>query len=114
MPTSITDRLANVHPKMLRVDSESDRKKVAEQLRPVIGRLVERALDLASVTKQDAAFQMGYTDQGALSRWCSGVERPLFDKLFIVDGFEDAWLVALAERNPQMEVETVVKIRRRA
>lgn len=113
MPTSIADRLAGVHPQMLRAGIEGDRKKVAD-LRPVIGRLVERALELAELTKQDAAYRMGYRDAGTISRWCSAVERPLFDKLFTLDGFEAAWMLALAERNPKMEVETIVKIRRTA
>lgn len=120
MNDSMRDRLADVHPQMLRASSErparageSDCKKVAD-LRTVIGRLVERALEIAGVRKQEAAFQMGYSDQGTVSRWCSGVERPLFDKLFMVEGFEDAWMLALAERNPQMEVETRILVRRRA
>lgn len=109
---TLADRLADVHPQMLRADHEGDRKNLAEDLRPVIGRLVERAIKLLDLTKQDAAFQMGYADQGTVSRWCSGVERPCFDKLFVIDGFEDAWVLAIAERNPSMEVETTVTIRR--
>ena len=111
MPRSLSDRLAGVHPKMLAIDGDVDRKKVAD-LRRRIGQLVERALTIAGVTKQEAAFAMGYRDAVAISRWCAGVERPLFDKLFTLADFEWAWIVALAERNPAMETETVVKIRR--
>lgn len=112
-PASVADRLAEAHPQMLRVGIEGERKKLAD-LRPVIGRLVARAFELLGITKQDAAYRMGYHDAGTVSRWCSAAERPLFDKLFTLDGFEDAWMLALAERNPRMEVETVVKIRRSA
>lgn len=108
---SLKDRLDAVQPQMLRAEHEGDCKKVAD-LRRVIGQLVERALELAGVRKQEAAFQMGYSDPGTVSRWCSGVERPLFDKLFVIDGFEGAWILALAERNSEMQVETIVKIRR--
>ena len=114
----MADRLAGVHPQMLRAPSEAererseaDRKKLVD-LRRVIGRLVERALELAGVSKQEAAHHMGYADQGVVSRWCSAVERPLFDKLFGIDGFELAWIVAMAERNPQMQVHTTVTIPR--
>jgi hypothetical protein len=111
---SIADRLAGLHPQMLRAESEGDRKKLAD-LRPVIGRLVERAIELLGITKQEAAFRMGYRDQGPVSRWCAATERPLFDKLFVLDGFEVAWVIAIAERNQeQIEVATIVTIRRSA
>lgn len=111
MDSIVNDRLADLHPQMLRARGEADRKKLAD-LRPVVGRLVERALELAGLSKQETAFAMGYSDAGTISRWCSGVERPLFDKLFTVPGFQDAYVLALAEGNPRMEVETIVKIRR--
>lgn len=113
MAASVADRLKHVHPQMLRVGTDPDRKKFAE-LRPVIGRLVERALEIAGLSKQEAAFAMGYADSGVISRWCSGAERPLFDKLFAIDRFEDAWLVALAERNPRAQVVTQVLLQRSA
>jgi hypothetical protein len=106
MPPTMRAKLDAVHPQMLRADSDGHRKKVAER--------VERALQLVGLSKQDAAYQMGYSDAGTISRWCSGAERPLFDKLFAIEGFEDAYLVALAERNPRMAVETVITVRRTA
>ena len=117
MSQSIADRLAGVHPQMLaaqlRPAAKADRKELAD-LRPVIGQLVNRALELCGITKQDAAFRMGYSDAGTDSRWCSGVERPAFDKLFTIDGFKIAYVLALAEQDGRIEVETVVKIRRTA
>lgn len=103
---TVDPRLTDVHAKMLRVRGESDRKKVAERL--------ERALELAGISKQDAAFRMGYTDAATISRWCSATERPHFDKLFTLDGFEDAWLISLAERNPHAQVVTQIVLRRPA
>jgi hypothetical protein len=107
----VKDRLAGVHPQMVRAQSETERKKVAD-LRLVVGRLVERALELAGLSKQETAFAIGYSDAGTISRWCSGIERPLFDKLFTVPGFQEAYVLALAEGNPRMDVETIVTIRR--
>lgn len=119
MASSLTDRLAGLHPKMLRAESESQKragetesKKLAD-LRPFIGKLVERALELLGITKQDAAFRMGYSDAGTISRWCSGTERPALDKLFAIDGFRVALVLALAECTEELEAETVVRVPRR-
>jgi hypothetical protein len=105
MPSTVADPRLELHPQMLRAQSEGDRKKF-------VGRLVERALELMSVTKQDAAFRMGYSDSGVISRWCAGSETPLFHKLVALDGFIEAWLVALAEKSTRAEVFTDVRIRR--
>ncbi len=110
---SIADRLAGVHPQMLRAEIERDRKKLAD-LRPLIGQLVERAFELMSprLTKQDAAYRMAYRDAGTVSRWCAGSERPSFDKLFAIEGFTVAYVLAIAEQHPQIEVTTAMTIRR--
>jgi hypothetical protein len=115
MAPSITDRLADVHPPMLRAglrpEAKADPQKLAD-LRPVIGRLVERALELLGLTKQEAAYRLQYADAGTISRWCSATERPLFDKLFTLDGFDVAYVRAIAERNPRIDVDTVITIRK--
>lgn len=106
MNPSIADKLDGLHPQMLKVESEGLRKKVA------VGRAVERALALLGMTKQEAAYAMGYSDQGVVSRWCSAVERPLFDKLFALERFEECYIVALAEKNPAVEVVTYIRLKR--
>lgn len=100
------------HPQMLRVDSEGDRKQLAD-LRQFVGRIVERALALMGVSKQDASYQMHYADQGTLSRWCSGLERPALDKLLTIDGFKVAYVQALAEHDAAFDVVTTISIRSR-
>lgn len=107
MATTLQKRLADVHPKMLRVDGEGDRKKL-------VGRDVERSLELIGISKQDAAWRMGYSDPGTVSRWCAGTERPHFDKLEQIDGFDEAWMKAKAERNARVTVRTVIEIQERA
>jgi hypothetical protein len=105
MANSTVDvRLTNVHPQMLRVDGETNRKKIAA--------LIERALELLGISKQDAAFRMGYSDPGTVSRWCTAVERPHLDKLLTIDGFENAWLLAQAERNPNADIVHQIVLRR--
>lgn len=109
----VDPRLAGVQPKMLAAAIEPDRKPLADvEWRRHIGRTIERALEIAGLTKQRVSADMGYQDQGSLSRWISAVERPHFDKLFAVDRFYDAWVIACAEANPRLEVETLVRVRR--
>ena len=103
MAPSLSSRLSDVHPQMLRAESESDRKKL-------VGRDVERSLALLGVSQKDAAFRMGYSDQGTVSRWCAGTERPHFDKLEAIEGFDEAWLRAKAERSARVKVRTVIEI----
>jgi hypothetical protein len=117
MGTTLAKRLSDVHPKpvaaTLRSDTNVERKPFAEaDWRTHIGQTIERALALAQITKQEISFAMGYQDQSAVSRWISGVERPLLDKLFAVDRFYDAWVIACAETNPRIEVTTQITIRR--
>lgn len=115
MPRTVAERLSSVHPKMLAAPSEGDRKPLAESdWRRHIGRTIERALELAHLTKQGISDDMGYSDQSAISRWMSATERPHFDKLFAVDGFYDAWVIACAEANPRIEVETTIRLKRSA
>jgi hypothetical protein len=112
-----TASLDGLHPQMLRAglrsSAKADRKPLAD-LRPVVGQLVERALVLAGISKQVAAYEMHYADQGTVSRWCSGLERPAFDKLFALDGFRAAYVLAIAEADEQMDATTVITIRRSA
>lgn len=92
--------------------AKAECKPVAESdWRRHIGQTIDRALTLAGVTKQEMSHAMGYQDQSALSRWISGVERPLLDKLFAVDRFYDAWVIACAEANPRIEVTTQILVK---
>jgi hypothetical protein len=98
---------------MLAITSEAVGKPLAgRDWRRHIGQTIERALELAHLTKQGVSGAMGYQDQGSLSRWISAVERPHFDKLFAVDRFYDAWVIACAESNPRLEVDTLIRVRR--
>lgn len=104
--TRVTDRLADIHPQSLRVDGEAFRKKLA------IGKSVGRALEIAGIPQKDAAARMGYQDEGAVvSRWTRGAERPHFDKLFDLEGFEEAWMKARAETNTRVIVRTLIELK---
>lgn len=113
----MTDRLADVHPKMLASTPRQSRKDSADEVeaRRAVGRLVVRALEIMGRSKQDVSFEMGYRDEGAtLSRWCSAVERPHFEKLRALKGFDEALIIAIAERNPNLEGEYLIRIKRPA
>lgn len=112
MKSTVADRLAGLQPQMLaadlRPDAKPDRNKLAD-LRAVIGQLVARTFELMGITKQDAAYRMQYADAGTISRWCSGTERPAFDKLETIDGFNAAYVQASAEHDPRFEVTTTIR-----
>lgn len=95
--------LDGVHPQMLKVASETDRKRL-------VGLDVEQALILLGISKQEVAGRLGYSEQSVISRWCTGLERPHFDKLFQLPGFDEAWITVRARRNPKVTVSTVITI----
>jgi hypothetical protein len=105
--------------KMLTMRGESLRKRLAdyddEAAKRRIGRVLERALLIAGITKQDAAFRAGYGDnQSPISRWISGLETAQIGRLWDTLGpsFRRAFIVALAHDSGEgVEVRQVVTIR---
>lgn len=99
---------------MLAVRGEGLRKPLAEDCRSLIGRVIERALSLAALTKQDVSHRMGYgTNQAPLSRWIAGAETPQFAKLFAVAELRVPLVIALAEIVEGVEVVTEIRVTRR-
>jgi hypothetical protein len=97
----------------LDLEGEGHRKRLAdEDLRRLIGRAIERAIDLAKLEKKAVAHAMGYADGSALARWISGVETPQFAKLFGVVALRRALVIALAEIADGVDVQTTITIRR--
>jgi hypothetical protein len=97
-------------------EGETDHKPlVIDQWKREIGQAIERALNLANLTKQDVSFEMGYgTNQAPISNWISGKETPQFAKLFAVEQLRDSLIVALAGLSKTVEVETTIRVRRTA
>jgi len=106
-----TSRLDAVPRKTLAMRGEGLRKPLADG---VMGRAIDRAIVLSGLTKQDAAYRMGYQDQSALARWISGVETPQFARLFAVQELRAPLVQALAELASDVEVTTTITVRRRA
>jgi hypothetical protein len=105
-----TTLLDAVPRKTLAMRSESLRKPLAG----AIGRAIDRAITLSGLTKQDAAYRMGYQDQSAVARWISGVETPQLARLFAVPELRAPLVQALAELSSDVEVTTTITVRRRA
>src|SRR5262245_35392839 len=105
MAASVAAKLDSIKGKSVAVDAEDYRKKLA------IARSVLRALQIAGIPLTVAAADMGYPDATEVSRWVNGAARPHFDKLFALDGFEEAWFKARAEVNPRFHVRTVIELK---
>lgn len=112
MTRSVADQLNDVHPRMLRAKGEGDPQELGKQQ---IGRAIESALDRARLTKQAAAYAMGYSDSGVMGRWISGTETPQFARLWTLgERFRQELVAALAEAAGGAEIETTIKFRRMA
>lgn len=78
-----------------------------------VGALIDRALVLAGLTKQQASYAMGYRDETAsvVSKWTQGTERPQLDRLMSVPALRRGLLLAIAESaGADVEVRTVVTV----
>jgi hypothetical protein len=114
MSLSFGRRSTDVPRKSVAADDALDRKSFAADVDgPSIGRVIERAIVLAGLTKQELAHAMGYADQSALSRWISGAEAAQIAKLWAVRALRGALVIAMAEASrADVEVQTVVTLRR--
>lgn len=80
-----------------------------------IGAVIERAIHLSGMTKQQAAGEMGYADPSALSRWIAGTDDVQFERMWAVLTLRAGLLAALAESaGHQVRVRTLVEIERTA
>jgi hypothetical protein len=111
MSSTLQNALDAVHPQMLRVQGEVVPQELGKR---EIGAAIEKALDRASLTKKEAAFEMGYADSGVIGRWITGTETPQFWKLWgLGDRFRQELVIALAEL-ADCEIQTTVQIKKRA
>ena len=115
----INAQLDSIPRKSIAMGSESLRKKFAvddDTVRRAIGRAIERALQIAGMQKGEAAHEMGYgTNQAPLSRWIAGEENPQIAKLWSIERFRVAFVLALSEElKGAAEVITTITIRRSA
>lgn len=113
MGSERSQALDAVHPQMLRMKSEGDPQELGMASRKRLGQCLEWALDRARITNQDAAFRMGYSDSGVVSRWINGTERQQLDKLKLLgEVFWQEYVIALAQDCPGVEVKTQITLAR--
>lgn len=109
----VADPRLDVPRKMLTVHGEGDRKPLAEDRKRQIGLAIERALEDADISKQDAAYRLGYGEnQSPISRWISGIENPPFAKLWTLGSrFQKALVKRMAgavDDSGAVEVRTTI------
>lgn len=93
---------------------ETLRKKLADpDVQRAFGRVFVRAVALAGWTLKEVAARLGHADQSSVSRWVSGVEPVPMAKLWAVRELRSALVQALAEDTTDVDIGTVVTIRRR-
>jgi ribosome-binding protein aMBF1 (putative translation factor) len=117
MPSTLRDRALTPPRKMLAMRGESLRKRLADpDIVRLLGRAIERALERADLTKQDAAHRMGYEDQSALSRWISGAETPQIARLWTLgEDFQRALVIELASAcQVGVKVRTTIELEQSA
>ena len=111
MSEIVASALNNVHPQMLRAGSPATPQLSGEDHGRAIGQAFEWALDRARVTKQEAAYRMGYSDSGVIGRWVSGKENlQLARTRLIGETFFQEFLIALAQTCPGVEVKTQITL----
>ena len=113
MAKSITQALDTVHPRMAAMRGESVRRNPADvEDRRAQGAEIDAALKFAKLTRQEAAYAMGYADDYTINRWISGAENPNFVKLRTLGAlFRRGLLIAQAASiGVGVRVETVVTI----
>ena len=104
-------QLSDVHPQMLRAPSPVDPQKLGDSQGKAIGQAFEWALDRARITKQEAAYRMGYADSGVIGRWISGKENlQLVRSRLIGEVFFQEFLIALAQTCEGVEVKTQITL----
>jgi hypothetical protein len=117
MRSTVRSAVPDTPRKMLTMQGEALRKPLAEgAFKAAIGRAIERALKASDITKQAAAYDMGYGDnQSPVTRWISGAETPQFAKLWTLgDRFRQELVIALADECEMgVTLETTIRISRR-
>lgn len=105
------ERLEMARPSQAKADLKN--LEVASEWRQKVGAAVARTFQLAGLTMKEAAVLLD-RDQGQVSRWVSGAERPQLDALFAVEQLREPLVIALASLTQTIDVTTTISIRRSA
>jgi len=113
-PASSPRELSEIRPTMAKAGLERVRKPEAgpSDFRPVIGRVLGRALSLVGWSLKEAAAAIG-KDPRQVARWLSGAERAQLDAIFAVEALQQPMVQALGEL-AGADVEVTIRLRRSA
>jgi DNA-binding transcriptional regulator YiaG len=87
------------------------RKTDQDEWREQIGRAIRTVRGEQSLKEFAAAIDR---DERTVARWEDGKERPQLDAIFAVRAFRNPLIEAIARLSDDIEVETVIRIRRSA
>lgn len=103
-------RLDDCPPRM----AKADLKNLDAFWKVHVGKVIKRACELAGVSRKEAAALCD-RDEAQIARWVSGAERPQIDVFLKADRLRQPLIQAFAELGGDgIEVETIVRLRRRA
>ena len=112
MGQTVTNSNLNVPLKMLALRGEGALNDVEKRKRH--GATLGRAIELAHMNRDQAAFALGDIDKGQLSRWLSGKEHAQTWRFEQHDQLGRALIVAQAEtRRDDFDVAMVITLKRR-
>jgi hypothetical protein len=101
--------LENVRGYGAKVDSPN-LQKMEKDAKASYGQTLQRAIQLAGYTKSEAAAVMG-VDAAQLGRWFAGTETPQNFRFRAHPRLRAALRLAEAEADPDVVIETVIKVR---
>lgn len=96
------------------------RAEIVATYRAKLGAVIERARLLAGWSLKELADHLPQADgsdrdERQVAKWIAGLERPHWDVLFACVPLQQPLIIALSELvGPAVEIETVVRVRRRA
>lgn len=113
LPDSRLDVIRKPVAAHLRYEAKADSKALAVDWRRRQADVFARVLQLGRMTLQELAYELGYRDQSAVSRWASAAERPQWDRIAEVERLTPWISVAWGEATGA-DVQVAVIVRRSA
>ena len=99
--------------KQAKADLKDVRKAEIEGLWGKWGGCIDEVRGVFRLTLKEFAAELG-KDERQVARWIAGQERPQIEVVFAVERFQGVMLIALARSASDVEVNTVIHVRRSA
>lgn len=99
--------------RMAKAALDLPRKTRKEERWALVGPAIDRCRTLVQLSLKEFADAIGHPES-QVRDWIRGEERPQLDAIFAVPAFREPLVQALGELAGTIEIETVLRIRRRA